>query len=173
MLLSGPFPHAALLNSGYNTREEKHGEARISARICDCAYGRGVVSVDDLCAAAIRRSTRTKDPRFQSRAAAEGNRVTANSWQGPALGQQRSVSVPVACLRVSCENPQYYLSTALLLLLRSRHGAQEPAQLLRRHARCAMFHLHEGALLFVSDDQAAQDCGPDSQRHYRGRVEDD
>ncbi len=176
MPLQRPFPHAALLNSGYNTREEKHGSARISARICSCAYGRGVVPVDDLCAAASRRSTRTtrtKGPRFQSRATPEGNRATANPRQGPALGQQRSVSVPVACLRVSCENPQCYLSTALLLLLRPRHGTQEPAQLLRRHSWRAMLHLHEGALLFVSNDQAAQDRGPDSQRHYRGRVEDD
>src|SRR5437870_12542738 len=113
MLLSGPFPHAALLNSGYNTREEKHGEARISARICDCAYGRGVVSVDDFCAAAIRRSTRTKDPRFQSRGAAEGNRVAANYWQGPSVGQERSLSLPVACLAISCESHQYYCATAL------------------------------------------------------------
>src|SRR5947199_1745694 len=173
MPLQRPFAHAALLNSGYNTREEKHGSARISARICRCAYGRGIVSVDDLCAAASRRRRRTKGARFQSRAAAERNRTTASPRQGPALGKQRSVSVPVACLRVSGENPQCYLSTALLLLLRPRHGTQEPAQLLRRHSRCAMLNLHEGALLFVSNDQAAQDRGPDSQKHYRRRVEDD
>src|SRR6266536_4132926 len=117
MLVAGSSPHAALLNSGYNTPEEKYGSARIVAGVSSCAHGCGIVPVDDLCPAASSHGTRRAGPSFQSRAAAEEHRFSANPRQRTALGQQRSVSLPVARLRAGREDPQHHLSAAVLLLL--------------------------------------------------------
>ena len=56
----------------------------------------------------------------------------------------------------------------VLLLLRPRHGSQQPAQLLRKHPRSPVRRMPEGAVLLLLADQEGQDPGADSRRASKG-----
>ncbi len=53
------------------------------------------------------------------------------------------------------------------------HGPQQPAQLLRNHARRALLHLPEGTLLLLSAASEEEDRGPDSCGHHQRGLETD
>src|SRR5437016_4429514 len=68
--------------------------------------------------------------RLQLRAAAQGKEASTHPAQGKSVGGERAVPVSDPRLRAGGQDSERDPSAALLLLLRPRHGSQQPAQLL-------------------------------------------
>src|SRR5215831_4243410 len=86
------------------------------------------------------------------------------------MGRRRAVPVSDPRLRTGREDSRCAAPTAVLLLLRP-HGSQQPAQLLREHARSPVRNVSEGALLLIPATPKGQNGGSDPRRDYQGGLE--